>query len=152
MVSKHAIKTESGLSMLELLVCMGIVILLCGAAMPKNYNMDKMYVKSEVLHLMNTIRYAQTWSYSYDYCTYDNYYIQSLQRPNIWFLPEGYCLRVGPARKYTHHPEHGVTITSNAEKIKFNIRGHSTACTIRIRKGLYEERIIIDTVGRVRVE
>ena len=55
----------------------------------------------------------------------------------------------------TWHPYkagHLVRIKSNQRYIRFNRRGQSVGATIRIWKGDYEERIIIDTVGRARVE
>ena len=36
---------EAGHSMLELLVCTGIMMIICSAALPKLVNMDKLYVK-----------------------------------------------------------------------------------------------------------
>ena len=141
--------TESGHSMLELLVCIGMAMLVCTAALPKMCNMDKLYVKYETLRLMNTIRYIQTCAHQWDYS--DDI---DAGRPYLHFYTRGnyYCIR---SRSYGwdyHIGEHGVKIVSNRRDVRFTARGQAYACTVRIRKGSYEERIIIDTVGRARVE
>lgn len=146
---------EQGHSMLELLVCMGIMLILLAAALPRGTNMDKMYVKHETMRLMNIIRYVQTWSHQWDYCT--NGLIGNNQggvRPSLHFYNHGnwYLVDAALMYKFYHEGENGVTIKSNKKDYKFNARGHSTAGTIRISKNGYEERIVIDTVGRARVE
>ncbi|MDD3114534.1 MAG: hypothetical protein PHQ44_02225 [Anaerovibrio sp.] len=152
MVYKNALAGEQGWSLLELVLCLGIVMSLCAAAVPRAVNMDKMHVKYETLYLLNTIRFVQTWSYGLDYCAFDNHY-SSQERPVLYFWANGnYYIMSQGQRRYPREPEHGVSVRSNERKVKFNARGYSTACTVRISRGNYVEKIIIDTVGRVRVE
>lgn len=138
---------ERGHSMLELLVCTGIIMLLCSAALPRAVNMDKLHVKYETLRLMNTIRYAQTWAHQWDYTNA----IYELQ-PRLYFGTNLYCIRTGYLTWHLYVADNQVKIKSNRRNIYFNPRGQSSAATIKLSKGSYQERIIIDTVGRARVE
>lgn len=139
---------EAGYSMLELLVCTGIVMLLCSAALPRMADMDKLYVKYETLRLMNTIRYAQTWAHQWDY---SNGIWEGQPRLVVTTI-NNYSIRTGYLAWHTHAMEHQVKIKSNRRDIWFRPRGQTTAATIRISKGGYQERVIIDSVGRARVE
>ena len=138
---------EAGHSMLELLVCTGIMMIICSAAMPKLVNMDKLYVKYETLRLMNTIRYTQTWAHQWDYTNgiWEH-------APRLYVATNRYNIKTSYLTWHPYKAGHQVGIKSNRYFIKFNPRGQSCAATIRIWKGDYEERIIIDTVGRARVE
>ncbi len=138
---------ESGHSMMELLICTGIILILCSAAVPKIVNMDKLYVKYETLRLMNTIRYTQTWAHQWDYTT-GLYYTQ----PRLYVGTNYYGIKTSYLGWHWYEADHQVKIKSNRREIRFNPRGQAGAATIKISKGNYEERIIIDTVGRARVE
>lgn len=138
---------ERGHSLLELLVCTGIVVLLCSAALPRAVNMDKLHVKYETLRLMNTIRYAQTWAHQWDYT--DS--IRESQ-PRLYIGTNFYCIRTSYFAWHLYCADNQVKIKSNRRNIYFRPRGQSTAATIKLSKGGYQEKIIIDTVGRARVE
>ena len=139
--------------MLELLVCTGIFLIMGTVALPKAVNMDKMDVEYETLRLMNTIRYVQTWSHQWDYCSYDHWNnYKGGARPSLQFYTKWYYVYVRGDAKYVHDIVDGIKIKSNQRLYVFNARGYSTAGTIRISKNGYEERIVIDTVGRARVE
>ncbi len=146
---------EKGHSMLELLVCMGIMLILFTGALPRTVNMDQMYVKYEMMRLMNLIRYVQTWSHQWDYCPPEHIGngIGHVQ-PILHFYNRGnwYYVDTGLRNKYIYVVPNGVKIQSNRSDYRFNARGYSTAGTIKINKNGYEERIVIDTVGRARVE
>lgn len=138
---------EAGHSMLELLVCTGIMMIICSAALPKLVNMDKLYVKYETLRLMNTIRYTQTWAHQWDYTNG----IRE-KAPRLYVATNRYNIKTSYHTWHPYNAGHQVRIKSNQRYIRFNRRGQSVGATIRIWKGDYEERIIIDTVGRARVE
>lgn len=152
MVSPRALG-ETGYSMLELLVCTGIFLIMGTAALPKVVNMDRIDVEYETLRLMNTLRYLQTWSHQWDYCTYEHWVnYEGGSRPLLHCYRQRYYIYVGGYGKYRHDIVDGIRLRSNQTLYIFNARGHSTAGTIRISKNGYEERIVIDTVGRARVE
>ncbi len=146
---------EGGHSLVELVVAVGVVMILMAVAMPRAVNLDRMYVKYETMRIMNTIRYVQTWSHQWDYCTNDmTGNVEGGIKPALHFYTYGnwYYVDLGLDVRQYHQGANGVKIASNRKDYKFNARGHSTAGTIRISKNNYEERIIIDTVGRARVE
>ncbi len=146
---------DRGHGMLELLICMGVMLILLTAALPRTLNMDKMYVKYETMRLMNLIRYVQTWSHQWDYCPPEHMDNGKGQvHPKLHFYNKGnwYYVDAGIWNKYDYDVPNGVKIQSNRSDYRFNARGYSTAGTIKISKNGYEERIIIDTVGRARVE
>ena len=139
--------------MLELLVCTGIFLIMGTAALPKAMDMSRLDVEYETLRLMNIIRYVQTWNHQWDYCTYDYMgYYKGAARPALHFYRKWYYIYLRGWAKYDHDIVNGITIKSNQKDYWFNARGYSTAGTIKISKNGYEERIIIDTVGRARVE
>lgn len=151
MVFKGNLGSERGMSLIELLVCMGIAVLLCTMAIPRAVNLDKMYVKNETMYLLNTIRYTQVWAHGLDYYSYD-FRNNQFCTPYLVFSRGYYYNQVFAEHKYTHIPEHGVKVRSNVSRIQFRSRGYASACTIRVSRGSYAEKVIIDVVGRVRVE
>ena len=48
--------------------------------------------------------------------------------------------------------EKGIQMHTNRSRFLVSPRGHATAGTVRLIKGGYEQRIVVDTVGRVRLE
>lgn len=152
MVCKSAV-SERGFGFQEMVLCLGIMLVLGTAALPKAVNMDVFYVRQETAYLVDAIRFLQAWGHSFEYCV-DTYHHYGRSRAYLYF-PSGqnyYYLRHNSYAVKKRLPENGVKITSNRMRIYFHERGLATNTTIKVTKGNYEESVIIDVVGRVRVE
>ena len=142
---------EAGGSILELVLCLGLAMLLVSSALPRCVQMDRLQLKYEALCLLNDLRYVQSWSHGMDYCHVENYDKKPAQP----------SLAISQGAHYVYHQmkvmnwrkvENGMKMYTNRAKFQFSPRGHSTAGTVVLQKGGHEQRVVVDTVGRVRLE
>ena len=142
---------ETGTGILEMVLCIGIFMLLLAAAVPRYVPLDRLQLRYEALCLLNDLRYVQSWSHGMDYSSYENYDkklsgpILKVQRGEHKISQQGRALN-------WRRVEKGIQMHTNRSRFLFSPRGHATAGTVRLIKGGYEQRIVVDTVGRVRLE
>lgn len=142
---------ETGAGLLEMVVCLGIFMLLLVAAVPRYVPLDRLQLRYEALCLLNDLRYVQSWSHGMDYYSHENY-DKKLLSPTLMTYNGGHFIyRQGQTWNW-RRVEKGINMYTNRTRFLFSPRGHSTAGTVRIIKGGYEQRIVVDTVGRARLE
>lgn len=142
---------ETGAGLLEMVVCLGIFLLLLAAAVPRYVPMDRLQLRYEALCLLNDLRYVQSCSHSMDYYSFENY-DKKLLSPTLVIHYGGHFIhRYGYFGNW-RRLEKGVKMYANRKEFVFSPRGHSTAGTVRLRKGGYEQKLVVDTVGRARLE
>lgn len=144
-------RTEAGGGMLELVLCLGIAMMMVSSALPRCVQLDRLQLRYEALCLLNDLRYVQSWSHGLDYCHNENYDKKPL--PPSLIIDDGahyiyQQMKVMNGRRI----ENGMKMYTNRTKFQFTSRGHSTAGTVVLKKGGHEQRIVVDTVGRVRLE
>ncbi|MGM9540924.1 hypothetical protein [Anaerovibrio sp.] len=142
---------EAGGGMLELVLCLGLAMLLVSSVLPRCVQMDRLQLEYEALCLLNDLRYVQSWSHGMDYCHIENYDKKPVQPSLVISRGEHYVqqqVRVMNWRRV----ENGMKMYTNRAKFQFSPRGHATAGTVVLRKGGHEQRVVVDTVGRVRLE
>lgn len=142
---------EAGAGMLELVVCLGIAVLVMAAALPRCVQLDKMQLQYEALCLLNDLRYVQSWTHGMDYCDDENY-DSRMPRPAVVIAYGEHYIHQQVRVMNRRRVENGVKMYTNRVNFLFSPRGHSTAGTVILRKGGWEEKVIVDTVGRVRLE
>ena len=144
-------RMEAGGGMLELVLCLGIAMMMMSSALPRCVQLDRLQLRYEALCLLNDLRYVQSWSHGMDYCHIENY-DKKPRTPSLVIVSGGHYvyhqMRVMNGRRI----ENGMEMYTNRTKFQFSARGHSTAGTVVLRKGGYEQKIVVDTVGRVRLE
>ena len=142
---------ETGSGMLDMVVCLGVLMLLLAAAVPRYVPLDRLQLRYEALCLLNDLRYVQSWSHGMDYCSTESYDRKFLHPILVIWHNEHYVHQQGRFLNI-RQVEQGIKMYTNRKKFTFSPRGHSTAGTVRLIKGAYEQRIVVDTVGRVRLE
>ena len=142
---------ETGTGILEMVLCLGIFMLLLAAAIPRYVPLDRLQLRYEALCLLNDLRYVQSWSHGMDYCCYENY-DKKLLNPMLMIYDNGHLIYKQGRTLNWRRVEKGIDMYTNRAEFRFSPRGHSTAGTVVFKKGGCEQRVVVDTVGRVRME
>lgn len=148
-IGRH--RGEEGAGLLELVICLGLVMLLMAAALPRCVQLDKMQLQYEALCLLNDLRYVQTWTHGMDYY-HDENYDSGVPRPAVVVAYGEHYIHQQTRMMNWRRIENGIKMYTNRVNFLFSPRGHSTAGTVIFRKGGWEQKVIVDTVGRVRLE
>ena len=142
---------ETGTGILEMVLCLGIFMLLLAAAVPRYVPLDRLQLRYEALCLLNDLRYVQSCSHGMDYSSYENYDKKLLTPILVVEYGEHIISQQGRTMNW-RRVEKGIRMYTNRSKFLFSPRGHATAGTVRLLKGGHEQRVVVDTVGRVRLE
>lgn len=142
---------ENGWSLMELTLCLGIMLMLLCAAVPKAVNLDKMQVRYEAINIMNELRYVQSMTHGTDYWDYKYSTVQQA-RPQFWALYGKYFVQHKTKAIHYRQVSNNIKVFNNRKWYSFTKRGFSTAGTIKVKKNNELVKIIIDRVGRVRLE
>ena len=142
---------EGGWSVLELICCVAIMLTVFTAAVPAITYQDKFAVQYETYKILNELRYLQLVSHNYDY-SQDYMDGEKMQKPAFSVDTVQYFIYRGNKLLYLRQIPANLKISCNRKKISFYVNGSSTAGTIKIKGKSYGQAIVIDIVGRMRVE
>lgn len=143
---------EAGSAFIEVIVIVAIISVIAAAAVPKGGCLDRLVAQYEMIHLVNDIRYMQVLSHNADGSKnrsgpYDT------QHPVLHINGDSYDIAQDLTHVYCYKLTGGTYLRANRDKYHFNLTGTLAAGSIYVCKnGKTYFRIVIDSVGRVRVE
>lgn len=136
-----------------MVVAVAIISLLSTAALPKAINMDQLIAQYETIRLVNNIRYVQVMSHNVDYWRDSYNGLYDIVRPIVYIWRNGYEVNQSIYHITSYKLTEGCELSSTYRRIYFNMKGTMAAGSIYVgRHGKYYYRIVIDSVGRIRVE
>ena len=144
---------EKGFSLIEIVFVCAILGTLALTAVPRlTAFRNEQRVDAEAAKLTAELRYLQEVSRSTQRIHSDFISVTAESSPTITFSPTGYYITENGKITRRHTLTDGLTLHLNRSTAQFSMNGDALTLTITLQLGGAVRNVIVDSVGRIRVE
>ena len=144
---------EKGFSLIEIVFVCAILGTLALVAVPRlTAFRNEQRVDAEAAKLTAELRYLQEVSRSTQRIHSDFISVTAESSPTITFSPTGYYITENGKITRRHTLTDGLTLHLNRSTAQFSMNGDALTLTITLQLGGAVRNVIVDSVGRIRVE
>lgn len=144
---------EKGFSLIEIVFVCAILGTLALMAVPRlTAFRNEQRVDAEAAKLTAELRYLQEVSRSTQRIHSDFISVTAESSPTITFSPTGYYITENGKITRRHTLTDGLTLHLNRSTAQFSMNGDALTLTITLQLGGAVRNVIVDSVGRIRVE
>ena len=144
---------EKGFSLIEIVFVCAILSTLALMAVPRlTAFRNEQRVDAEAAKLTAELRYLQEVSRSTQRIHSDFISVTAESSPTITFSPTGYYITENGKITRRHTLTDGLTLHLNRSTAQFSMNGDALTLTITLQLGGAVRNVIVDSVGRIRVE
>ena len=144
---------EKGFSLIEIVFVCTILGTLALVAVPRlTAFRNEQRVDAEAAKLTAELRYLQEVSRSTQRIHSDFISVTAESSPTITFSPTGYYITENGKITRRHTLTDGLTLHLNRSTAQFSMNGDALTLTITLQLGGAVRNVIVDSVGRIRVE
>lgn len=153
MVSKYItdiIHSQKGFSFIELIICLTLIIICCSFMTVGFKTVDDMSLEYEAIYLVNELRGIQRKNNQSKLTEIFNGK-KSNDKANLVISDYHRYIVNNFGETKIHQLPDDILIYANQKKIFFSDNNTASGVTICLDKGKSELKVIIDTVGRIRI-
>ena len=148
--------SQRGMSLLELMVCCAILSILAAIVLPRFSVVERSQLDYEAACLVAELRYLQVCSHTVQRMHPDFLDVPEAENePSLFMESDQYYIRQGMDIQRRHFLPPSVKLRADRVQFVFGMDGNPAyhiPLTIHLLQAGEERRVIIDSVGRVRVE
>ncbi len=142
-----------GSSLVEIILGVTIMMGAVSVLMPTMGFTDELRLNYEAKLLAKRLEYVKELSMETDAFMADGYRVyEAAPRVVVQNGGRGYCYRVGNKIRKGWTLPPGVTITCNRGEAMFYVNGEAVNCTFTLTLHNGRSQVIVDRVGRIRIE